>query len=226
MFNYFSKKDIALWASSVIIIIVSFLVFDRSDYLVLCASLIGVTSLIFYAKGNPFGNVLMIIFSSVYGYISYSYEYYGEVATYMGMTLPMSVFSLVSWVRNPYKGKKSEVEINTVSKKEIVFMLFLTAVVSVLFYFILKFFGTANLLISTVSVTTSFAAAYLTFRRSAYFALAYALNDIVLIVLWILATIDDISYVSVIICFAVFFINDIYGFVNWKKMKKQQNYCQ
>ena len=226
MLKIFSKKDIALWISSVTVILASFLIFDRSSYLTLTASLVGVTSLIFFAKGNPAGNVLMIIFSLIYGYISFTFAYYGEVATYVGMTLPMSVFSLVSWLRNPYKGKKSEVEVNTITKKEVPIMLFLTAAVSVAFYFILKYFGTANLVTSTASVATSFAAAYLTFRRSQYFALAYALNDLVLIVLWIMATLEDISYLSVIICFAVFFVNDIYGFLNWRKMKKRQNYCQ
>ena len=105
-------------------------------------------------------------------------------------------------------------------------MLALTAVVTIVFYFILQYFNTANLIPSTISVTTSFAAAYLTFRRSPYFALAYAINDLVLIVLWIMATVEDISYLSVIICFAVFFVNDIYGFISWQKMKKRQNYCQ
>lgn len=226
MLKYFSKKDVALWVTSVLIIDVSFFVFDRSNYMTLVASLIGVTSLIFCAKGNPVGQVLMIIFSTLYGYISFSFAYYGEVATYVGMTLPMAVFSLVSWLRNPYKGKKSEVEVNSVTKKEVAFMLALTAVVTIVFYFILQYFNTANLLPSTVSITTSFAAAYLTFRRSPYFALAYALNDLVLIVLWIMATVEDISYLSVIICFAVFFVNDIYGFIGWQKMKKRQNYCQ
>ena len=226
MLKYFSKKDIALWVTSVLIIAVSFFVFDRSNYMTLVASLIGVTSLIFCAKGNPVGQVLMIIFSTLYGYISFSFAYYGEVATYVGMTLPMAVFSLVSWLRNPYKGKKSEVEVNSVTKKEVAFMFALTAVVTIVFYFILQYFNTANLIPSTISVTTSFAAAYLTFRRSPYFALAYALNDLVLIVLWIMATVEDISYLSVIICFAVFFINDIYGFISWQKMKKRQNYCQ
>lgn len=226
MLKYFSKKDVALWVTSVLIIDVSFFVFDRSNYMTLVASLIGVTSLIFCAKGNPVGQVLMIIFSTLYGYISFSFAYYGEVATYVGMTLPMAVFSLVSWLRNPYKGKKSEVEVNSVTKKEVAFMLALTAVVTIVFYFILRYFNTANLIPSTISVTTSFAAAYLTFRRSPYFALAYALNDLVLIVLWIMATVEDISYLSVIICFAVFFVNDIYGFISWQKMKKRQNYCQ
>lgn len=50
-------------------------------------------------------------------------------------------------------------------------------------YFILRAFNTANIIPGTISVTTSFVAVYLTFRRSPYFALAYAANDVVLIVL-------------------------------------------
>lgn len=71
-------------------------------------------------------------------------------------------------------------------------------------------------------LTTSFLAVYLTFRRSPYFALAYAANDIVLIILWILASLYDIRYVSVVVCFIAFFANDIYGFVSWRKMKTRQ----
>ena len=222
LINYFTKTELALWLGSVMMIIISFIIFDRENYLNFAASLIGVTSLIFNAKGNPFGQLLMVIFSILYGIISFSFAYYGEMITYVGMTGPMAAFSLISWLRNPYKGRKSEVEVNHISKTETVFMLILTAFVTIVFYYILRYFNTANLLFSTLSVTTSFIAVYLTFRRSAYFAIAYAANDIILIILWIMATVTDISYLSVIICFAVFLINDIYGFINWKRMSERQ----
>ena len=63
---------------------------------------------------------------------------------------------------------------------------------------------------------------YMTFRRSPYFALAYAANDIVLIVLWIFASMADISYLSVMICFVLFLVNDIYGYISWRKMEQRQ----
>ena len=220
--KYFSKTDVALWSLSVVSITLSFLIFDRENYFTLIASLIGVTSLIFNAKGNPFGQLLMVIFSIIYGLISYGFSYYGEMITYMGMSGPMAFFALVSWLRNPFEGKKSQVKVNRISKKEICFMVCLTAVVTVLFYFILQYFNTANLVFSTLSVTTSFAAVYLTFRRSPYFALVYALNDIVLIVLWVYASFSDITYLSVVICFVMFLINDIYGFISWLRMEKKQ----
>jgi len=222
--SYFSKVDIALWISSVLLIIVSFCIFDKENYLTLCASLIGVTSLIFNAKGNPFGQLLMIVFSLLYGIISYTFRYFGEMITYLGMTMPMALFALVSWLRNPYNGNKAEVKVNTLSLKENIFMWFVTAIVTVIFYFILDYFHTSNLMLSTISVTTSFAAVYLTFRRSPYFALAYGANDVVLIGLWIIASFYDVRYVSVVVCFVAFLFNDIYGFISWQKMKKRQEF--
>ena len=188
----------------------------------LVASLIGVTSLIFNAKGNPIGQALMIIFSLLYGIISYHFAYYGEMLTYLGMTAPMALIALISWLRNPYKGNKAEVAVNRLRTVEWIVMLILSAVVTMLFYFILDHFDTANMLPSTLSVTTSFIAVYLTFRRSPYFALAYAANDIILIVLWLLASIEDFSYLSVMICFVLFLVNDIYGYISWRKMEQRQ----
>ena len=221
--KYFSKVEWALWMSSLLFIIISFFAFGGDGYLTLVASLIGATSLIYCAKGNPIGQVLMIIFGALYGIISYSFAYFGEMITYLGMTVPMAIVALVTWLKNPYKNNKSEVAVNKISKIETIFMLGLSVVVTITFYFILKIWGTANLIPSTVSVTTSFIAAYLTFRRSPYYALVYAMNDVVLIVLWILAVLSDISYVSVVVCFVAFLINDLYGFINWRKMQKRQS---
>ncbi len=220
--NYFTKFEIGLWSISVLLIVVSFLMFKQNDYLTLSASIIGATFLIFNAKGNPIGQFLTIIFSLLYGIISYRFSYYGEMITYLCMTMPMALFALISWMKNPYNDNKAQVKVNRLKIKEIIFMLILALIITVVFYFILEYFNTANLIPSTVSVTTSFLAVYLTFRRSPYFALAYAMNDLVLIVLWLLASVKELSYISVVICFIVFFVNDMYGFISWKKMEKNQ----
>ena len=222
--NYFSKTELILWFGSVFLSFLSFFIFNREDFLTLAASLIGVTSLIFNAKGNPAGQVLMIIFSILYGIISYSFRYYGEMITYLAMTMPMAFFALISWLKNPYKGKRSQVTVGEVSRFAFISMCISCAVITVVFYFILKYFNTANLFFSTVSVTTSYIAAYLTFLRSPYFAVAYAANDVVLIVLWTLASFSQTRYVSVIICFIAFLFNDVYGYINWRRMQKTQSY--
>ena len=180
------------------------------------------TSLIFCAKGNPVGQVLIIIFAVLYGIISWMVAYYGEMITYVGMTAPMAVYALIVWLKNPFAGKRAEVKVNRLRAREYFIMALLAAAVTAAFYFILEAFHTANLIPSTISVTTSFVAVYLTARRSPFYALAYAANDIVLIVLWSMAAVADPACLSVIICFCVFLVNDLYGFVNWMRMQRRQ----
>ncbi len=221
--RYFSKGELALWLSSVTSIVVSFIVFDGKNFLMPIASLIGATSLILNAKGNPVGQILTIVFSLLYGIISYTFAYWGEMITYLGMTAPMALLATISWFKNPYEKNKKEVKVNRLTVKEYFFSFFLSLIVTFAFYFVLKKFNTPNIVWSTVSVTTSFLAVYLTFRRSPFYAVAYACNDVVLIILWSLATKTDFSYLSVVICFIAFFINDVYGFISWKKAQKHQS---
>ena len=203
-------------------IFASFFLFGGDSLLSLVASLIGVSSLLLIAKGNPIGQLLTILFSVFYGIISYSFAYYGEMLTYLCMTAPMALLALITWLKHPFEGNKSEVEIAKLTKKDLPPMLLLTAAVTGIFYFILEALNTANLVPSTVSVTTSFLAVYLTYKRSPYYALAYAANDLVLIVLWTLASLENRSYISVVVCFAAFFLNDLYGFANWQKRHSEQ----
>ena len=142
--------------------------------------------------------------------------------TYLGMTMPMAAAALISWIKNPYEGNKSEVAVNRVGLLEWGFLAIVSAAVTTMFYFVLAAFDTANIVPSTISVTTSFIAVYLTFRRSPYFSLGYAANDVILIILWALASKENPSYFSVLICFIMFLINDTYGFFAWRKMEKRQ----
>ncbi len=184
-------------------------------------SFVGVTALIFVAKGNVFGQVLTLVFAVFYGVISYSFNYYGEMITYMCMTAPIAAAAVVSWIRHPFKDS-NEVEVAVLSRRNVAFMWVSAIVVTVAFYFILGAFGNANLLVSTFSVTTSFLASYLTFFRSPYYALAYAANDIVLIALWVMASVTHIKYIAMVVCFIAFLANDMYGFYNWRKMQRRQ----
>ncbi|MBR3629320.1 MAG: nicotinamide mononucleotide transporter [Oscillospiraceae bacterium] len=223
--TYFTKSELLLWGVSTVLVLGAFLLFDRENVLTLCASLIGVTYLILNAKGNPAGQVLVILFSLLYGILSFRFAYYGEMVTYLGMTMPMAVVALIAWLKHPFQDNKAEVRVNTIHKAETLGLFALAAIVTAGFYFILKAFHTANLIPSTLSVTTSFIAVYLTFRRSPFYAIAYSANDIVLIVLWVMASMKDTRYISVVVCFAVFLINDIYSFFSWQRMQERQTAC-
>lgn len=217
----FTVFERGLWLVSVIVVSASFLLSGGGDYLSLTASLIGVTALIFIARGYVFGQLLMVVFAVLYGINSFIFSYYGEMITYLGMSAPMAVMAIVSWAKHPYE-KSSEVEVSSVTKKQITVMLIFAVIVTTVFYFILEKLGNSSLEISTFSITTSFVAASLTYLRSEYYALGYALNDIVLIALWIIAAMSDISCLPMTFCFVMFLFNDLYGFYSWRKMRKRQ----
>ncbi len=221
--SYFNKYDIFIFTLSTIILSTVFFAFDRVNYTIFIMSILSVAMLILIAKGNVIGEILSVLFCTYYSIVSYNNRYYGELITYLFMTMPMAILSIFSWLKNPYKKNKLQVKINKITFKEVIFMFLLTIVITWIFYFILKYFNTANLAVSTLSISTSFIAVYLTFRRSEFYALGYAFNDVILIILWALASVNDIKYLTLTSCFVVFLINDVYGFICWTKMKKQQN---
>lgn len=217
-----TKREWSIWLGSIIIVLISNLATKDFDLLTLVAALTGVTSLIFAAKGNVWGQVLMILFSILYGIISFRFRYWGEMMTYLGMTLPMAVWSTITWIENPSENNGNEVQIQSLSKKHIVALCISGIIVTAVYYYILKSFNTPNIIFSTISIITSFIAASLTMLRSSYYAVWYAANDVVLIILWVLASLKDPAYIPVVVNFSIFFMNDMYGFMSWKQRELEQ----
>ena len=216
-----SRGEVALWSISACTVLLSYLLSPVQNLYNLLASLIGVTALIFVAKGMVLGQILTVIFSVFYGTISFFFGYYGEMITYLCMTTPIAIMSVISWLKNPY-GDTDEVTVSRMTRRQTARMILLAMMITVAFYFILRKIGNANLLFSTLSIATSFMASYMTVMRSPYYALGYAANDVVLIVLWAQASAVSLSYLPMVLCFIMFLANDLYGFYNWCRIEKRQ----
>lgn len=182
--------------------------------------LFGLTCVIFAAKGKIIGIIFtwgMIVFYSI---LSYKNKYYGEVFINVFMMFPMTVVSLVAWIKN--LGKDYVVKVNSIKKSEIIIVFAVAAIAFVAFYFILKALGTSQLIFSTISIVTSVLATYFQSRRSKYGFLAFLVNDAVLCVLWLFATLEDIKNIAMLTAVALYVISDIYGFISWGILQKRQ----
>ena len=221
-FRFLSRFEWLLWGASMLVVFISFLVGGSSGILSLIASLIGVTALIFVSKGDVTGQILGVLFGLLYAVVSFEQHYYGEMFTYLLMGVPTSLASVISWLKNPYATDRAEVKMVHLKRVDYVCLVVLTPLVTFGFYWILRVLGTAALTVSTISIATSFFASYLLFRRSPYYALAYAVNDLVLIVLWCIATAKDLAALSMVACFLVFLVNDFYGLFNWLRVRHKQ----
>jgi len=211
-----------LLSVSVVAIICCFIFSSDKDYLSLASSILGVVTVVFTSKGLLLAPILSVVYSIVYTIISVGQRYYGEAIIYMLIMIPMQVITIVGWFRNK-KTDSDVVEVGKVSKKEYLILSGVTVVMTFAFYFLLKVLNTAQLVVSTISLITSALATYLVFRRSSNYALFYILNDIILIVLWTIALVaQGTSLLPVVVSFYVFFINDVYGFIRWKRQEKLQ----
>lgn len=130
-----TKKEWTLWIASLAIVIVSNFLSPDVDWLTLMATIVGVTSLIFAAKGSVWAQILMVVFSILYGIISFRFRYWGEMVTYLGMSMPMAVWSTVTWIKNPSKENGNEVKIQKLSWKNWALLTFFGAIVTGGFYF-------------------------------------------------------------------------------------------
>lgn len=101
----FTRNEWILWIASLALVLISNLTSPDPDLITLAAALIGVTSLVLAAKGSVWAQILMVVFSILYGILSFRFRYWGEMLTYLGMSLPMSVWSAVTWFKTHRKAE-------------------------------------------------------------------------------------------------------------------------
>lgn len=220
-FKNLSKLEKTIYFISLLLVTISFLITKEKHILSFVSSMIGVTALIFLSKGDYLGHFISIVFAILYIIIAYSFHYYGEIFIYSLLMIPLAITNIISWKKN--SAKEHEVKINKIKINEIIILLFISIAITIIFYFLLRLLDTTNLIISTISVFTTFFAGLLSIRRSRFYALVFILNDIVLIILWYLAAKENIMYLPNVICFISFLINDLYALINWKIIEKRQN---
>lgn len=180
----------------------------------------GLSCVLFAAKGKIIGIFFTWVMIVFYSILSFKNKYYGEVFINLCMMFPMTIIQLISWLKN--LGKDYVVKVNSITKKEIIIVCSAAALAFVAFYFILRALNTSQLIFSTISIVTSVLATYFQSRRSKYGFLAFLVNDAVLCVLWLFATLEDIKNVAMLTAVALYVVSDIYGFISWGILQKRQ----
>ena len=219
IFGKWHIAELILYFAGLALIITMSVCFGAS-WISTVTGIFGITCVIFAAKGKVisiFFTWVMIVFYSI---LSYKNKYYGEVFINVFMMFPMTMISLITWIRN--LGKDHVVKVNSITKSEITIVFAVAAVAFVAFYFILRALGTSQLIFSTISIVTSVLATYFQSRRSKYGFLAFLINDIVLCVLWLFATLEDVKNIAMLTAVALYVISDIYGFISWGLLQKRQ----
>lgn len=225
-FQYFNYREWILLLLSYMAIVASFCVApifqaDRSIFSVL-TSMIGILGVILISKGDVVSHYVYIVFSIFYSLMSIATHYYGEAIIYLCVMIPLHISSIVSWKKN-LSDTPREVVVQQTNWKKSALIAISFALLSIPFYFLLQHLSTDNVVISTLSLTTSCFAGYLMFKRSRFFSAVFAADDIFLLLLWgIKIYMGEYQFIPTLINVVVLTINDTYSFWSWSKRYLKQ----
>lgn len=222
--NFFKSISIFEYVLTIvsIIIVIILPIFFNVKAIDLAFSILGIIMLLFICKGWIVGEVFSICYMTLYIIISYFSRYYGEMIISIFISLPISIFTLINWLRHPNKKGEQEVKIAHLSNFLIVCLITFSILLFIPSYYLLKVFNTPNLIISTLSIVASLIASVLLLFRSNLYALFFILNDVIVTTMRVLMAVNNISNIVMVATFVISFVFDIYGLINWTRIKKKQ----
>ena len=220
LFSDWTKFEIALLLFSLLIVISSGILCNSRLLTIIC-SITGIVFALTQAKGKVISQFIGLILVLLYSILSFQNKYYGEVLIYIFIMLPLFIFGIVSWIRN-VNHETNTVEKNDLTKKEWFILTTISTGLFIGLYYLLKYFNTSQLFISTLSMVTSLFATYLVARRSKYGFLFYIGNDIILFILWGIPVIQgELLLIPMLFNPIINFINDSYAWISWNKKCKE-----
>lgn len=215
-----NKFEKTLLFVSIILISISGII-NKSEILTIITSFFMIICALTQAKGKVISQFIGVIAIILYSIVAFKNQYYGEVIIYVLVLLPMYIVGIYSWITNKNETTNT-VNQNDLSKKEWIILGILDVLLFGILYFILKYFNTNQIIVSTLSMLASLMANYLIVRRNKYSFLFYIINDLILIILWGIPVLQgDFTLIPILIDPILLLINDSYGWKNWNKNEKE-----
>lgn len=221
IFSDWTPFEKILYFSSVIITTIISII-THSSFLAFINGFCNMTNAILSAKGKISNYYFGLIGNIIYVYVSYNARYYSEVIVNLLLVIPITVYGLVSWLRN--KKSEDEVRIVRLSKKQIIIPILSQVVMSIPYYFLLKHFNSELLVVSTFGMCITILAFYFMAKADPIFNFFFIINALTRIVMWIVPVLNgDFANIPLFMSNLVYFVNDTYGLINWTRMAKEQN---
>ncbi|MBR5048211.1 MAG: nicotinamide mononucleotide transporter [Erysipelotrichaceae bacterium] len=176
---------------------------------------------IMLTKARIEGYFLQFAMGILYVFIAWKQAYYGEVVNAL-LVIPVTAYGLYNWLRSRNSGENT-VDIARAGKKEVILLIISQLLLVPLYRRILCRYTDEMLTVQALSIAVTVMAFYFCARISVLSYYCFISKDIVSTILWIPPLLaGDASAWLVIIPNLLFFINDIYGLISWRRMLAEQ----
>ena len=189
------------------------------------------------SEGKLIGVYIGIIECYMYAYICYLSGLYGEVIKMLAISVPLNIFTVISWTKNlreqkkvSYSEKKTEektVVVRKLNKKSFVWIALLFAAIYVGCYFLLKWLNTSALIFSAgVLGCTLFSKVLsaLRFKENWWFSIV---SNLIASGMWIQVIIESsatgLNLLELPALFSTFacLTNAFFGYATWKSLYRK-----
>lgn len=187
------------------------------------------------AKGKLFGIVLGTIECVIYAYICLKSQLYGEVIKTMCISVPLNIYSIISWKLSMKKQQKekfvdsqrnNDIIVRKLTKKEYFIYGALLVICSGLAYVLLRFvIGQKNaLILGSIALAITIVGKILTARKYMESYILFNIGSTICLFMWfqtMFQTGFNLSDISMIVYHLACLTNDIYAYGLWKSMYRK-----
>ncbi|MBE7704894.1 MAG: nicotinamide mononucleotide transporter [Cyanobacteria bacterium SIG29] len=199
-------------------VIISFLIKD--DKIALVSALCGMSYTILAGKGKISCYFIGMIGTFCYSYIAFINGFYGNLCLYMLYYFPMEIVGIYKW-RKHLKPENREVKKSRLSNKERIIYSLIAIIISISLSIILKLFNGITPYIDGTVTTLSVIGQLLTVKRCVEQWYVWFIVNLLSLIMWIFAYINDSNCFATIIMWAVYVVLSIYFLQTWQKELKQ-----
>lgn len=186
------------------------------------------------AKGKLSGIYIGILECLFYAFICFNSALYGEVFKVLAISVPLNIFSIISWMRSMKKQKEDkyaatqqeDIVIKKLSKKEKPLYLLAILLCSGVAYVLLRFvIGQTNaLVLSSIALAISIVGKVLTAKRYMESYVLFIFGNVICLFMWgqtMIQTGFVLADITMIVYYLACFTMDIYAYDLWKAMYRK-----
>lgn len=204
-----------------------YLFFAWEDSLIgLISSISGMLCVVLVAKGKISNYYFGIIQTATYAYIAYGYGLYGEAMLNGLFYFPVQFIGIYLWSKNKTQNgvKGEDVKVKSLTKSGWVITMVTVMIFTISYGFFLKYLGGNNVWTDSATNVLSVTAQILMLKRFAEQWLLWIAVNVLSIFLWLSALISQGGNdFSMLVMWSAFLVNSIYGYINWRKLYRQQS---
>ncbi|HGO5824124.1 TPA: nicotinamide riboside transporter PnuC [Mannheimia haemolytica] len=218
----------ASWLMLFLTIQIAIFIYQPDSWIATIAAITGILCVVFVGKGKISNYLFGLISVSLYAYISYTFQLYGEMMLNLLVYVPVQFIGFYFWRKNMTSENTvnnagvEEVIAKALTAKQWVIVAITTIIGTFLYIELLKYLGSALAILDGATVVISIVAQILMVLRYREQWALWIIVNMMTIALWTAMYFQNgETSLPLLVMYVMYLCNSIYGYYNWIKLHRK-----